>query len=188
MFMCQSLLILNEFSLGAVLLFWPERLCLPETRQDCQIFANRLMAKHLNDWWPKNIYSMNHLLSLNWASKNFWESSGSSSISPLRDCRNYCKYLVVLSPGSDSYVLLPICQDPECTKIGSTWVSEQWVFNELGFISCDHALFWTCLIQLNAQWGIWIFLTQRLHACLKGHGNVESINGFGILQSRLIFG
>jgi hypothetical protein len=65
MFMCQSLLILNEFSLGAVLLFWPERLCLPETRQDCQIFANRLMAKHLNDWWPKNIYSMNHLLSLN---------------------------------------------------------------------------------------------------------------------------
>ncbi len=29
---------------------------------------------------------------------------------------------------------LPIWQDPEYTKIGSTWVSEQRVFNELGFI------------------------------------------------------
>ncbi len=28
---------------------------------------------------------------------------------------------------------LPICQDPESATIGSIWVSEQGVFNELGF-------------------------------------------------------
>ncbi len=111
------------------------------------------------------IYSMNHLLSLTRASKNFWESTFRAQriyVTQWELVKKptgglYCEFLlVVLSLRSDSYVLLPISQDPECTKIGSTWVAEQWVF-----ISCDHALFWTCLFQRNALWGIGILFNPK---------------------------
>ncbi len=59
------------------------------------------------------------------------------------------------------------------TYLTGSWMHQDWVYLSFwamglqwtGFYFCDHALFWICLIQLNALWRIWIFFNP-MAACL----------------------
>ncbi len=51
----------------------------------------------------------------------------------------------------------------------------QWVFNELGFNCVSMPPFWTCLIQLNALKGIWIFFNPKA-ACLFLQRRCEALS------------